>query len=522
MKKKLVLSLKQLTNKRFFLLGLALFVVFILLAPVVATLTSQKGEEKQEKDLEIESLSVVNVPIEITSFDVKGVTLKSREKFSGSDEWLRDLKIKTKNTSGKTATFISFQILFPRPEEQKGIPPAVYHIFRGDKYNALMKTDSGYKVESNSDENQTSISLSQEELEGIFAFLSRLGSDVSYSGKIKKIQIQVEEVIFDDGTEWSFGSWYKINPKDLKNLVPIDRKGGAIKSTAFSSPESGCVSVSPSKTDCIRTGNFVCSVRRMLPVNGPNGPLTGNFEIIQGMDPCYIEDANGNQTSQTCGTSKLTDVSIPCATPTPTPTPTPPEECDWCSTQQICWGNGCISPVIIDVAGNGFNLTDAQGGVDFDITASDNLMRVAWSSANSDDAWLVLDRNGNGLIDDGAELFGTVTPQPLADVAPNGFLALAVYDKPENGGNNDGRIDSSDNIFTSLQLWQDANHNGVSESSELHSLLSKFIQAIDLDYKESKKTDQYGNSFRYRAKIYNSRGTKVGRWAWDVYPVAVH
>lgn len=65
----------------------------------------------------------------------------------------------------------------------------------------------------------------------------------------------------------------------------------------------------------------------------------------------------------------------------------------------------CISPIVIDVAGNGFNLTDAQNGVLFDITNSGSPMQVAWTSANSDDAWLALDRDNNGKIDNGKELF---------------------------------------------------------------------------------------------------------------------
>jgi hypothetical protein len=182
----------------------------------------------------------------------------------------------------------------------------------------------------------------------------------------------------------------------------------------------------------------------------------------------------------------------------------------------------CPSPVVVDTAGDGFRLTGASGGVLFDIDGDGSRERLSWTQAGADDAWLALDRDGDDLITSGRELFGNFTEQPAppAGEGRNGFLALAEFDKPLNGGNDDGLIDAADAVFTHLRLWRDANHDGVSQAPELHALSALGVTRLHLSYKDSKRVDEHGNRFKYRAKVDDAKRSKVNRWAWDVFLVA--
>lgn len=152
-------------------------------------------------------------------------------------------------------------------------------------------------------------------------------------------------------------------------------------------------------------------------------------------------------------------------------------------------------PLVIDLNGNGIELTDVRKGkgVLFDITGDGQKEQVSWVAPT--DGIVVYDRNGNGIIDNGKELFGD------QHGAANGFEELAKFDTDQNG-----TIDKNDNVYNDLKIWRDLNRNGYSETKEMKTIEEYGIKSIDVN-KDNTHDSVAGN----RIEGYSSYHTAHGR-----------
>ena len=128
-------------------------------------------------------------------------------------------------------------------------------------------------------------------------------------------------------------------------------------------------------------------------------------------------------------------------------------------------------PLVIDLNNDGIKGTNLDYKINFDL--DNNGFKEATSWIDNNDAFIAIDKNNNGTIDNGSELFGnkSISNNAYAYTNPNaknGFEALSEFDS-----NNDGIIDEKDKKFTNLLLWQDKNGNGISETDELIKLSDK-------------------------------------------------
>ncbi len=163
------------------------------------------------------------------------------------------------------------------------------------------------------------------------------------------------------------------------------------------------------------------------------------------------------------------------------------------------------SPIVIDLGNDGINSHALNYTINFDL--DNNGFKEATGWVSGDDALLAIDKNNNGIIDNGSELFGN---KSISDSAfsytnsslNNGFETLKSYDS-----NNDGIIDSQDAEFDKLLLWQDKNGNAITDNGELIKLSDK-VSSIDLNYTNT-DINNNSNTIRQTSTATLNDGTKV-------------
>ena len=148
-----------------------------------------------------------------------------------------------------------------------------------------------------------------------------------------------------------------------------------------------------------------------------------------------------------------------------------------------------IDPLALDLNGNGIE-TLAANGHDGALFDHERLgIRTATGWIHSNDGILVYDRNGDGKINDGGEIFGDNTLLKNGKTAAHGFEAAADLD--DNG---DGKLDAADSAFGKLGVWRDLNHNGISEEGEIFALKDLRIKSLNLGYTQADKDLGNGNT----------------------------
>ena len=146
-----------------------------------------------------------------------------------------------------------------------------------------------------------------------------------------------------------------------------------------------------------------------------------------------------------------------------------------------------IDPIVLDISGLGITTKSVADGVYYDMDNNGFLEKTGWVDAKS--GILVLDKNGDGKIETGNELFGDRTILADGKTASSGFEALATLDS-----NHDGVIDAKDKLFSQLRIWIDRDGDGISDKGELITLAQAGIKSLSLKHKELNQLDANGNT----------------------------
>jgi uncharacterized repeat protein (TIGR02543 family) len=169
----------------------------------------------------------------------------------------------------------------------------------------------------------------------------------------------------------------------------------------------------------------------------------------------------------------------------------PPPQCSGCACTGTCQQSESC-PLILDLNGDGIHTTGLEDPVHFWIDLQGRSEATAWTDPNTEEAFLWTDLNNDHMAQV-TELFGSRMIAHNGNYHAQGFEALAKYDRPYYGGDNDGQITHEDWLWARLKLWVDRNHDGVSQPTEISVPSSHRIVALNVPHIEGDSYDEHGN-----------------------------
>ena len=342
-----------------------------------------------------------------------------------------------------------------------------------------------------------------------------------------------------------YGATTPCHPHSTSNSQSYPYENGSTKYYHYQSSQDAqgsadCANGGNCKTDaegaaavtaCQSSGCGVASIG----ING-SGNGAGFGVTYTAPNGSHLDFTDKNHYANDCTGYTLNALQGPpaptCTTPNP---PYPPSYGNCGNGSNWTWDvNSCswvcasgASPIAIDTKGNRWQkeelFTDPVKGdyVSFDIQGNGIIQKMSWPKWGSGVGWLALDSDGDGVIKNGQELFGNFTPHSNGGVLnhpdPNGFLALAWWDRPEQGGNGDLLITKLDAVWPKLKLWVPGKHCYQNKDvachslpDELHGLDEYGLTSISLVYTGPEWTDGVGNDYRFQTVLVPLAETERG------------
>ncbi|HEX8653207.1 MAG TPA: hypothetical protein VF708_20505 [Pyrinomonadaceae bacterium] len=195
--------------------------IFIFAATIIVTtiLGTHPGITQQGQERLLKKESWPKEPVKIVGVKAAKKSLKLNEKFLADDDWFKGFTVRLINTSGKNITYISLRLLFARPEDGETAkdPPYVYSLTYGRDPSLPKPSTTSNSPQTVLAGKSIDIALPDEWYDSLKQGLKEL----KYPASIKRMEIALEEVAFEDGTMWSAGQFWQRDPNNSDKWVPI-------------------------------------------------------------------------------------------------------------------------------------------------------------------------------------------------------------------------------------------------------------------------------------------------------------